>query len=159
MGGITIDTEGNVLDTKKRRISGLRAAGEVTGGVHGNNRLAGNSLLECTVFGSLVGRNLPLQDRPKPQESGNELAKSKSSDAETRQVSVGDLAQHNTPEDCWVAIHGVVYDLTEFAEEHPAGPDSIHNLAGKDGTEAFATVHNRNILEDFDDDRIGILVS
>ncbi|CAB9500982.1 ERO1-like protein alpha [Seminavis robusta] len=165
MGGITIDTDGNVLDTQKRIISGLHAAGEVTGGVHGNNRLAGNSLLECTVFGSLVGRNLPLQERQVTEQqrvkatSGDEPASnSPSSDSKKRQVSREELAQHNTPEDCWVAIHGVVYDLTEFAEEHPAGPASIRELAGQDGTEAFAAVHNQNILEDFDEDRIGILV-
>jgi L-lactate dehydrogenase (cytochrome) len=64
---------------------------------------------------------------------------------------------HNTPDDCWVAIYNVVYDLTDFAEEHPAGPESIYELAGKDGTEAFAAVHNERMLEDFIDDRIGIL--
>ena len=36
-------------------IQGLYAAGEVSGGVHGENRLGGNSLLECTVFGTIVG--------------------------------------------------------------------------------------------------------
>ncbi len=35
---------------------GLYAAGEVTGGVHGRNRLAGNSLLECVVFGRIAGK-------------------------------------------------------------------------------------------------------
>ena len=38
-------------------FKGLLAAGEVTGGVHGSNRLAGNSLLECVVFGRIAGRN------------------------------------------------------------------------------------------------------
>jgi succinate dehydrogenase/fumarate reductase flavoprotein subunit len=33
----------------------LFAAGEVTGGVHGKNRLAGNSLLDCVVFGRIAG--------------------------------------------------------------------------------------------------------
>ena len=37
MGGITIDTEGSVLDENGHKIPGLHAAGEVTGGVHGNN--------------------------------------------------------------------------------------------------------------------------
>lgn len=40
-----------------RPFQGLLAAGEVTGGVHGNNRLAGNSLLECVVFGRISGRS------------------------------------------------------------------------------------------------------
>jgi len=60
MGGITIDTEGNVLDEDNMPIPGLHAAGEVSGGVHGNNRLGGNSLLECTVFGSIVGKKIPI---------------------------------------------------------------------------------------------------
>lgn len=46
------------IDSTKllRPIPGLLAAGEVTGGVHGGNRLAGNSLLECVVFGRIAGQ-------------------------------------------------------------------------------------------------------
>uniref|UniRef100_A0A0K0FVF6 fumarate reductase (NADH) n=1 Tax=Strongyloides venezuelensis TaxID=75913 RepID=A0A0K0FVF6_STRVS len=52
MGGLKINNEGKVFsDITNGTIKGLYAAGEVTGGVHGNNRLAGNSLLECVVFG------------------------------------------------------------------------------------------------------------
>jgi succinate dehydrogenase/fumarate reductase flavoprotein subunit len=40
----------------QKPFQGLLAAGEVTGGVHGRNRLAGNSLLECVVFGRIAGR-------------------------------------------------------------------------------------------------------
>ena len=162
MGGITIDTEGHVLDTERRVIPGFYAAGEVTGGVHGDNRLAGNSLLECTVFGSLVGRNLPLQERLPADSMKNPTASStttSTSESKTRVVSLEELGQHNTEEDCWVAIHGVVYDLTSFIDEHPAGPASIIELAGQDGTDAFVAVHNQNILEDFEEDRIGVLAS
>ena len=54
--GLQITAKGEVLTQQTSQpIKGLYAAGEVTGGVHGANRLAGNSLLECTVFGRIAG--------------------------------------------------------------------------------------------------------
>ena len=58
MGGLLIDEDARVLTTSKNPIAGLLAAGEVTGGVHGNNRLAGNSLLECVVFGTVAAQTI-----------------------------------------------------------------------------------------------------
>lgn len=151
-----IDAVGNVLTEDGGIILGLHAAGEVVGGVHGANRLGGNSLLECTVFGTIVGQKIPVKASkrsakiPAAPHALNEKL-------EMRSVSYAELETHNTPEDCWVALHGTVYDLTEFAEEHPSGPGSIYNLAGKDGTEAFAIVHNERMLADFTEDRIGNL--
>ena len=61
MGGLNINPAGEVQERiesiigSHRRIRGLFAAGEVTGGVHGSNRLGGNSLLECVVFGRIAG--------------------------------------------------------------------------------------------------------
>jgi len=55
MGGVKIDTTGQVFGENGLPIQGLYAAGEVSGGVHGKNRLAGNSLLECVVFGRSAG--------------------------------------------------------------------------------------------------------
>merc|ERR1719392_500931 len=54
MGGLEIDEYSRVLDPKRNPIKGLYAAGEVAGGVHGNNRLGGNSLLDCVVFGRVA---------------------------------------------------------------------------------------------------------
>merc|ERR1711907_669267 len=56
MGGLEIDVNSNVVGPNGP-IQGLYAAGEVAGGVHGNNRLGGNSLLDCVVFGRLSGTN------------------------------------------------------------------------------------------------------
>ena len=51
MGGIHIDENGHVLNSDEEIIPGLYAAGEVTGGVHGTNRLGGNAVVETVVFG------------------------------------------------------------------------------------------------------------
>ena len=56
MGGVAIDADAQVLDPQRRPIPGLFAAGEVTGGVHGANRLGGTSLAECVVFGKVAGQ-------------------------------------------------------------------------------------------------------
>merc|ERR1719210_1312777 len=55
MGGLEIDVNSAVLKSNGQPITGLYAAGEVAGGVHGNNRLGGNSLLDCVVFGRVAG--------------------------------------------------------------------------------------------------------
>lgn len=55
MGGIHIDRETHVLDENGEIIPGLFAAGEVAGGLHGNNRVGGNSIAETVVFGRQAG--------------------------------------------------------------------------------------------------------
>merc|ERR1712137_165090 len=55
MGGLEITAEAEVVGPKGV-IPGLYAAGEIAGGVHGNNRLGGNSLLDCVVFGRVAAK-------------------------------------------------------------------------------------------------------
>merc|ERR1719238_2363440 len=55
MGGLEVDVNSNVLGANNKPIPGLYAAGEIAGGIHGNNRLGGNSLLDCVVFGRVAG--------------------------------------------------------------------------------------------------------
>ena len=50
-GGLTIDTHAQTT------LEGLYACGEIAGGTHGRNRMMGNSLLECVVFGRRAGKN------------------------------------------------------------------------------------------------------
>merc|ERR1711963_506402 len=56
MGGLEIDVDSACIGANGKAIPGLYAAGEVAGGVHGNNRLGGNSLLDCVVFGRVAGK-------------------------------------------------------------------------------------------------------
>merc|ERR1719215_1799060 len=57
MGGLEIDVDSAVVGKGGKAIPGLYAAGEVAGGIHGNNRLGGNSLLDCVVFGRVAGEH------------------------------------------------------------------------------------------------------
>lgn len=55
MGGVKINTNCEVIDTEGNVISGLYAAGEVTGGIHGGNRIGGNAVADIVVFGRIAG--------------------------------------------------------------------------------------------------------
>lgn len=55
MGGIKVDEHAHVLG-KNGIIKNLYASGEVMGGIHGKNRLGGNSLLDCVVYGRVAGK-------------------------------------------------------------------------------------------------------
>ncbi|ORC86592.1 flavoprotein subunit-like protein [Trypanosoma theileri] len=56
MGGLAVNVRTEVLDSRtKQPIPGLFCAGEAAGGIHGKNRLGGNSLLDCVVFGRVAG--------------------------------------------------------------------------------------------------------
>lgn len=55
MGGVKINTDAQVIGEDGNIISGLYAAGEVTGGIHGANRLGGNALTDTVVFGRIAG--------------------------------------------------------------------------------------------------------
>lgn len=57
MGGVQINSAAEVLNTEGNVIPGLYAAGEVTGGLHGGNRLGGNAIVDTVVFGKIAGEN------------------------------------------------------------------------------------------------------
>ncbi|MBR1409094.1 MAG: flavocytochrome c [Clostridia bacterium] len=61
MGGVVIDTGCHVLNAEGNAIPGLYAAGEVTGGIHGGNRLGGNAIVDFTVFGRIAGTNVAAE--------------------------------------------------------------------------------------------------
>lgn len=61
MGGVTIDTDTQVLNSEQQVIPGAFAAGEVVGGLHGGNRIGGNAVADIIVFGSLAGHQAALR--------------------------------------------------------------------------------------------------
>ncbi|KAJ5189032.1 hypothetical protein N7491_005356 [Penicillium cf. griseofulvum] len=59
-----------------------------------------------------------------------------------------DINRHDNQESCWVAIHGAVYDVTDFLNSHPGGAAVILRCAGKDATEDFDSVHAVELLSE-----------
>ena len=57
MGGVQINANAQVINQDGNVIEGLYAAGEVTGGIHGTNRLGSDALADITVFGRIAGEN------------------------------------------------------------------------------------------------------
>ena len=58
MGGVKIDENARVINTKGEVIKGLYGAGEVTGDIHGTNRLGSDAIADITVFGRIAGQNI-----------------------------------------------------------------------------------------------------
>ena len=55
----------------------------------------------------------------------------------TKVFTLEECKAHRTEKDCWLIIHGKVYDVTEFLDEHPGGDQIMLDVAGKDVTSEF----------------------
>ena len=65
-----------------------------------------------------------------------------------RRIAVDEISSHNSETDCWIVVNGVVWDITNFAPEHPGGPGIIHKYAGKDASQAYNEIHSPAIIQD-----------
>jgi len=228
MGGLHADTESQVVGANGSPIPGLFAAGEVVGGVHGEQRLGGSSLLDCVVFGRVAGRTVstflmnallnapasggsgggahvhfsvspssapvsfdislgsfssvtsapsaaPARAASRPASAGNtggsfadpnesELPKNNTASGKSAapapaagkggEYTLADVAKHNTEKDCWVVVNGDVLDVTKFLPDHPGGKKAILLYAGKDATEEFNMLHEKNVVIKYAPDAI-----
>lgn len=63
-----------------------------------------------------------------------------------REISMEELAKHNTKEDLWIAVKGIVMDVSHWLDEHPGGPQALMNFMGRDATEEFAMLHDDEVI-------------
>lgn len=59
----------------------------------------------------------------------------------TGPITIDEVSQHATPEDCWSVVNGTVYDLTGFIARHPAGAGAVIGMCGRDATADFVGEH------------------
>ncbi|KAL5711770.1 hypothetical protein ACHQM5_014012 [Ranunculus cassubicifolius] len=74
-------------------------------------------------------------------------------DSEGKIFTLSQVSEHNNSKDCWLVIHGKVYDVTKFLEDHPGGDEVLLTATGKDATEDFEDVGHsttaRAMLEEY----------
>jgi cytochrome b involved in lipid metabolism len=81
---------------------------------------------------------------PKPTETSTPKPTETSTPKPTQSLTgytLAQVAEKNTQSACWVAIDGMVYDLTAWIRSHPGGRSAIISLCGTDGTSSFLSQH------------------
>eukprot|EP00127_Corallochytrium_limacisporum_P000667 Clim_evm66s22 gene=Clim_evmTU66s22 len=75
-----------------------------------------------------------------------------------KEIESTEVAQHNTRNSVWLTIHGKVYDVTDFMDEHPGGEEVLLEVAGRDSTSEFEDVgHSPNAVDMMDKYLVGSL--
>ena len=150
MGGLRTAPSGAVLDESGEPLKGLFAAGEVMGGVHGENRLGGSSLLDCVVFGLSAAEEAKVLVGGGSEEGRKDLKKwaegnEREKEREMQEQEQGEEEGGGRREDkerAHVVINGKTYDLTDFLDVHPGGAIDVSN--GEDLTKRFVHAHGED---------------
>ena len=92
-------------------------------------------------------------ENPTYRKMAKKTNKNESSSSSKEEIGFAELCRHNKVDDLWLAIDGIVYDVTPFMDDHPGGGDIMLSAAGKDGTDDFEDVghspHARELLKRF----------
>ena len=63
-----------------------------------------------------------------------------------KEYDLEEVAKHNKKEDLWIAVKGIVMDLTNWVDEHPGGPQALYSHMGKDASEEFEMLHDDEVI-------------
>jgi predicted heme/steroid binding protein len=111
----------------------------------------------CSSFGcdgaallDRMGDGIGVTARERPQQGNSSAEKT---------FTIEEVAEHNAEGNCWVAIHGSVYDISRFSSEHPGGAAVLAKVAGRNAGDDFDAIgHTGDAYSRLDGFRIGTLV-
>jgi succinate dehydrogenase / fumarate reductase flavoprotein subunit len=127
MGGVCVD-----FTTGKSSLDGLYAVGEATSGLHGANRLGGNSLCETVVFGQLCGAHLAdaLSDEGSPNESPNPSLDDAVIARYTDELDdLADRSGEHRPQDLVAALRRLLWDKAGILRTQEDLEDGLSELS------------------------------
>ena len=102
---------------------------------------------ESQLGGQITGSGGSILSSSEGQDVGKGKKAAKKFEVPNKEFTLEEIAKHNTNDDCWVAVNGLALNVTDFLENHPGGPKAILLYAGKDATEEFNMLHEKNVIE------------
>ncbi|KAF2836510.1 Flavocytochrome c [Patellaria atrata CBS 101060] len=63
-----------------------------------------------------------------------------------KEFTLEEVAKHNKKEDLWIAVKGIVLDVTNWVDEHPGGPQALFSHMGRDASEEFEMLHDDEVI-------------
>lgn len=63
-----------------------------------------------------------------------------------KEFTLEEVAKHNKKDDLWIAVKGIVLDVTNWVDEHPGGPQALFSHMGRDATEEFEMLHDDEVI-------------
>jgi flavocytochrome c len=92
--------------------------------------------------------------KSEPAGAAVQVAPAPGASTKKREISLAEVAKHNTEKDCWVVVNGEVLDVTKFLPDHPGGKKAILLFAGKDATDEFNMLHKPDVVQKYAADTI-----
>ncbi len=90
-------------------------------------------IIGAVAFNYNQGTSAPVTPTPEPIATSTPVA--------ADEISLAEIAKHNSATSCYAAVNGSVYDLTSWISDHPGGSQAILGLCGTDGSSAFTNQH------------------
>lgn len=86
------------------------------------------------------------ESQPQPQPQQQQQKQKKPFTIPAQEFSLDEIARHNKKDDLWIAVKGVVLDLTHWVDEHPGGAPALYAQMGRDASEEFAMLHDDEVI-------------